>query len=75
MKILQPALRGSLESSQLYVSRTELHELLARAWDAAGGRDSAAAHYAWVANAWKAADPALSPRAQGARSRLAALKR
>ncbi|HSQ29771.1 MAG TPA: hypothetical protein VLN49_07975 [Gemmatimonadaceae bacterium] len=44
--VLQPALRGPLDASNLYVTCTELHELLAQAWDAAGARDSAAAHYA-----------------------------
>jgi hypothetical protein len=47
--------------------------LLAKAWDAAGGRDSASMRYAWVVNAWAAADPSLAPRVQEARTRLAAL--
>ncbi|AHG91848.1 transcriptional activator domain-containing protein [Gemmatirosa kalamazoonensis] len=71
--ILQPALRGSLEASNLYVNRTELHELLARAWDAAAARDSAAAHYLVVVRAWAAPDPVLAPRAAYARARLAVL--
>src|SRR4029453_7648415 len=62
VSVLQPALRGSIESSNLYVPRTEVHELLAEAWDAANGRDSAAANYRVVANAWKRADPALQAR-------------
>ncbi len=73
--ILQPALRGSLESSNLYVSRTELHELLAQAWDAANGRDSAAAHYRMVADSWQRADPLLQPRRAVAAARQAALTR
>jgi hypothetical protein len=73
--VLQPALRGTLEASNLYLNRTEIHELLAQAWDAAGVHDSAAAHYAWVAKAWSAADPPLAPRVQAARTRLAALSR
>lgn len=72
--ILQPALRGSIDASNLYVSRTELHERLAQAWDAAGNSDSAAVHYAWVAKAWSSPDAAFAPRAAAARSRLAALK-
>jgi DNA-binding SARP family transcriptional activator/tetratricopeptide (TPR) repeat protein len=60
--VVQPALRGSIESSNLYVTRTELHELLAQAWDAANGPDSAAANYRVVANAWKRADPMLQAR-------------
>jgi len=72
--VLQPALRGGIDASNLYVNRTELHELLAQAWDAAGGRDSAAAHYAYVAKVWANADPALQPRVSAARTRLAALQ-
>lgn len=73
--VLQPALRGGIDASNLYVNRTELHELLAQAWDAAGGRDSAAAHYGYVAKVWASADPALQPRVAAARARLAALQR
>jgi hypothetical protein len=69
---LQPALRGSLEASNLYMSRTELHELLAEAWDAANGRDSAVAHYRVVADSWEHADALLQPRRARAAARLAA---
>ena len=72
--VLQPALRGALDASNLYVSRTELHERLAQAWDAAGNADSAAVHYAWVAKAWSSPDPSLAGRAAAARARLVALK-
>jgi DNA-binding SARP family transcriptional activator/tetratricopeptide (TPR) repeat protein len=70
---LQPALRGPTESSNLYVTRTELHEALARAFDAAGQPDSAAAHYRLVGLAWQAASPALRARARAAAARVAAL--
>ncbi len=66
--VLQPALRGGLDGSNLYVSRTEIHELLAQAFEAAGVADSAASHYAIVASAWSAADPALSRRVERARA-------
>lgn len=49
--VLQPALRGSIEVNNLYVTRTELHRALAEAWRAAGRPDSAAAHEAWVRRA------------------------
>jgi DNA-binding SARP family transcriptional activator/TolB-like protein len=65
--VLQPALRAPLESSNLYLARPDAHELLAQAWDAAGNRDSAAVHYAWVAKAWTAADPSFASRLQTAR--------
>ena len=45
------ALRAEIDAANLYVTRTELHELLARAFDAAGERDSAAVHYRAVVNA------------------------
>ena len=69
--VLQPTLRGSIEAENLYVNRVELHELLARAWDAAGVRDSAAAHYRVVARAWSAGDPPFRARADSARVRAA----
>lgn len=71
--VLQPILRGTLEASNLYLNRTEVHELLAQAWDAAGARDSAAVHYSWVTKAWAAADPPLAPRVLAARTRLLAI--
>jgi tetratricopeptide (TPR) repeat protein len=71
--VLAPPLRASLESVNYYVTHTELHEALAHAFDAAGQRDSAARHYAWVATAWRRADPAFQPRWQSACDRLAAL--
>ena len=64
--VLQPALRGGMEATNLYVSRTELHELLGQAWDAAGRPDSALAHYRVVVDAWRNADAALQPRQQQA---------
>ena len=73
--LLQSALRGSIDASNLFVSRTELDELLAQAWDAAGAKDSAAAHYEIVARSWNGADAALASRAQAARARVAALRR
>ena len=76
--VLQPALRGSLEASNYYVTRTDVHELLAQAWDAVPGavaRDSAAMHYGVVVRAWSRADPAFAPRLAAARQRLEALKR
>jgi hypothetical protein len=71
--ILQPAVRGPLESSNLYVTHTELRELLARAWDLAGVADSAVAHYRLVLRAWQRADPALGARVDSMRTRVAAL--
>jgi len=68
---LQPALQGSVDESNLYVTRSEIHELLAEAWEAAGRRDSAEVHYRTVAAAWRRADPALRRRWEHARDRVA----
>jgi tetratricopeptide (TPR) repeat protein len=65
--VLAPALRGDLQASNLYVTHAELHEALAQAYEAAGVPDSARQHYAWVANAWRSADPPFRARAAQAR--------
>jgi DNA-binding SARP family transcriptional activator/TolB-like protein len=69
--LVQAALHGGLEGSNLYVTRTELHELLARLFDAAGRRDSAAAHFRVVERVSRAADPFVRPRYEAARAWLA----
>jgi hypothetical protein len=71
--ILQAAIRGSFEGGNLYVTRTDLHERLGEAWEAAGGRDSAAAHYRQVVRAWEKADSLLIPRRAGAARALTRL--
>jgi DNA-binding SARP family transcriptional activator len=60
--VLQPALRGEIDASNLYVTRTALHERLAEAFIAAGNPDSGAAHYRAVVKAWKHADPQFHAR-------------
>jgi len=71
--VLEPAFHGPLDASNLYVTHTELHEMLARAFDAAGQRDSAIAHYRWVVAAWQNADPEFRPRVEAARAHLTQL--
>ena len=71
--VLQAALRGPFDGEGLYVTRTDLHEQLAKAWDAVGQRDSAVVHYDVVARAWATADPAVRARADTARMRSGAL--
>ena len=68
--VLQPVLRGKLDASNMYVTQTEIRELLAQAWDSAGRRDSASMHYAWVAKAWANGDPPYAKRADDARRRI-----
>lgn len=67
---LQSALRGGWDGANLYLTRTEVHELLGQAFVAAGRRDSAAAHYALVERAWRRADPPFAARYQAARDFL-----
>jgi len=69
--IVRAALHGELDGSSLYMSRTELHELLAQAFDQTGMRDSAAVHYRAVVKAWARADPMFRARRDSARARLA----
>jgi tetratricopeptide (TPR) repeat protein len=70
--VLRPLERGwFMESTNLHSSLTEVHEMLGRAWDAAGVPDSAAVHWKRVADAWERADPVLQPRRAFAVERLA----
>ncbi|MEO8451359.1 MAG: hypothetical protein ABI647_16310, partial [Gemmatimonadota bacterium] len=66
--VLRAPLHGGVDGSGLYLTRTELHELVAKAFDAAGQRDSAATHYAAVTRAWVNSDPALRARYEAARA-------
>jgi hypothetical protein len=68
--VLQPVMRGKLDASNLYVTQTEVHELLGQAWEAAGRPDSASVHYASVARAWEHGDPAYAKRAAAARGHI-----
>jgi tetratricopeptide (TPR) repeat protein len=70
----RPASR-EMEGTGLYVTRTEVREQLARAWESQGNRDSALVHYRAVANAWKNADDSVRPRLAEVRARIAALER
>ena len=73
--VVSPALFGSLEASNGYITRTELHDLLARAFDALHEADSAASHYRSVVGAWTGADQQFRGRYAIAQSRLAQLAR
>lgn len=69
--VVRSALHGSPDASNLYVTRTDLHELLAQAFDRSGQRDSAAVHYRAVVRAWEKADPPYHDRRNQARAWLA----
>jgi tetratricopeptide (TPR) repeat protein/DNA-binding SARP family transcriptional activator/TolB-like protein len=64
--ILRSALRGPIQGSNLYVTQTEIHEMLANAFERAGAPDSAAAHYRRVAAAWGNSDARFHARAMAA---------
>lgn len=68
--VLQPAFRGALDGSNMYVTRTDLHEALAQAFDMAGMRDSAIVHYRAVISAWHSADANLRARRDSAAARV-----
>ena len=72
---LQSSLRGEIDASNLYITRTDLHELLAQAFDSAGQRDSAAAHYRAVVSAWRRADARYASRRDSAAAWLAGYPR
>ena len=67
IRVLSPTLRGGIEGSALYLTRTATHERLAQLFDANGQRDSAAAHYRAVERAWRSADPQYAARYDAAR--------
>ncbi len=60
--MLRPAIRGGVDGSNTYVSRTELHEAMAEAFEQAGRRDSAVRHWRAVESAWRHADPQFRDR-------------
>jgi DNA-binding SARP family transcriptional activator len=70
--VVRAALHGGIDGSNLYVTRTDLHELLAEAFDRLGSRDSAAVHYGAVARAWARSDAVYRPRLDRARKWLTA---
>ncbi len=71
--VLTAALHGPLDAANLYVSRTEIHEMAGHAWEAAGRPDLAIVHYRWAAEAWKRADPSFTARLENLQRRLARL--
>jgi DNA-binding SARP family transcriptional activator len=64
--VLRPALRGPIQSSNLYLTHTEIHEMMAKAFERAGAPDSARVHYRRVALAWRDSDARFRERAQAA---------
>jgi hypothetical protein len=73
--VLQAALRGEVDASNLYVTRTELHELLGEAFERAGDSGSARVHWRAVAKALASADPAFARRREAAEQAVRRLER
>lgn len=72
---LRPALYGGLEASNYYITRTEIHALLGRTFEAAGQADSALAHYRRAIDSWRGADADLVPRREELARAVEALNR
>jgi len=68
--VLQAALRGEVDASNLYVTRTEIHEVLGAAFLQAGQPDSAAVHLRAVVRALGRADRPFRARREAAEARL-----
>ncbi len=75
IRILREVLGGSLVNVVTNLTRTEVHDLLARGFEAAGQRDSAMVHYRKVAEAWRNGDAPYRARAEAARRKLRRLER
>lgn len=69
----EQAIHSSFEATNTYVTQTELAELAALAWDAAGEKQKALENYRIVAANWANADPQFSARVERARLRITAL--
>lgn len=69
--VVRAGLHGDVYGSNLYMTRTDLHELLGQAFDRLKMRDSATVHYRAVLKAWERADPVYHPRREQARAALA----
>ena len=68
---MQAALRGGMEASNYYLTRTDAHEVLAQTFAAAGQVDSARAQFALVVHAWADAEPLFRARRDSAAAYLA----
>ena len=73
--ILEPALRGSLEAANLYVTYPEIKLLLAEAYEGAGQSDRATAELEWVRRAYEKADGVAKPQLAETERRVLEFKR
>jgi DNA-binding SARP family transcriptional activator/TolB-like protein len=75
IRILREALGGSSDGPDYFLTRTDVHEWLARSFEVGGMRDSAVVHYRKVAEAWKKGDAPYRAQAEAARRKLDDLAR
>jgi len=67
---LRAILHTDFDDAALTLTPTDVHLLLARAFEASGQRDSATVHFTAVERAWRRADPMFAPRYQSVRAAL-----
>ncbi len=72
--VLQSPLHGAVESSNYYLTNTDVHALLGQAFDRAGEPDSALVHYRRALAAWRNADPEFRARIAMITQRVGALE-
>jgi tetratricopeptide (TPR) repeat protein len=70
--ILEEALRGPVGASGYYLTRTEIHELLAHALEEVGRSDESITHRRWVEAAWSNGEPEFAQRAALAKQGIGA---
>jgi len=73
--ILEPALRGTIQVGNFYVTYPEIRLLLAQAYAGMGKRDRANQELDWVRRAWVNADPLVRPQLDSAARVVARLSR
>jgi tetratricopeptide (TPR) repeat protein len=62
VSILEPAMRGGIQSGNFYTTYPEIRLLLAEAYAGAGQHDRANRELDWVRRAWVNADPNIRPQ-------------
>jgi DNA-binding SARP family transcriptional activator len=72
---LVEGLKGPNSAAGLYATRSELQELLGRAYEQSGQLDSALVQYRLASDAWRQGDPEFARRRAAVNARIAALSR
>ncbi|HXE60194.1 MAG TPA: BTAD domain-containing putative transcriptional regulator [Gemmatimonadaceae bacterium] len=72
--VLEAPLHGAVESSNYYLTDTDVHAKLGEAFDRAGEPDSARVHYQRALAAWRNADPQFHARIAAIEQRVRVLQ-